>query len=117
LLAALLLFAVAAKAQGTPAKASPPAGNAAHGKQIYTTYGCYECHGYAGQGGAAGAKIAPDPISYSAFAKYIRAPLGEMPPYTAKVLSDSELADIYAFLLTIPKAPDPKTIPLLNQEK
>jgi hypothetical protein len=37
-----------------------------------------------------------------------------MPPYTAKVASDQDLADIYAFLLTIPAPPTVNTIPLLN---
>ena len=36
-----------------------------------------------------------------------------MPPYTAKVVSDQELADIYAFLLTIPTPPAANTIPIL----
>jgi len=38
-----------------------------------------------------------------------------MPPYTAKVLSDKDLADIYAFLQSVAKPPDTKSIPLLNQ--
>jgi hypothetical protein len=29
-------------------------------------------------------------------------------------LSDDELGDIYAYLESIPKPPDPKTIPALN---
>jgi hypothetical protein len=37
-----------------------------------------------------------------------------MAPYTAKILTDQELADIYAFLLTIPAPPAVNTIPLLN---
>jgi hypothetical protein len=37
-----------------------------------------------------------------------------MPPYTSKSVSDRELTDIAAYLRTIPKDPDPKTIPLLN---
>jgi hypothetical protein len=28
-----------------------------------------------------------------------------MPPYTTKVLSDTDLADIYAFLQSVPAAP------------
>jgi hypothetical protein len=36
-----------------------------------------------------------------------------MPPYTAKVVSDQELADIYAFLVTIPAPPAANTIPIL----
>ena len=38
-----------------------------------------------------------------------------MPPYSEKVLSNEDLADIYAYLQSIPKAPDYKSIPLLNQ--
>jgi cytochrome c1 len=35
-----------------------------------------------------------------AFEAWVRRPKGEMPPYTNKVLTDAELADIYAFLRT-----------------
>jgi mono/diheme cytochrome c family protein len=38
-----------------------------------------------------------------------------MPPYTEKVLSNDDLADIYAYLQSIPKPADYKSIPLLNQ--
>jgi ubiquinol-cytochrome c reductase cytochrome c subunit len=114
LLGGLMLLAVAmAQAQGTASGAAAPSGNADNGKKLFNTIGCWQCHGYSGQGGA-GAKIAPDPISYPNFSKYVRAPKGQMPPYTAKVLPDAQLADIYAFLKTIPKPPDPKSIPLLN---
>jgi hypothetical protein len=34
---------------------------------------------------------------------------------TATFFPDMDLADIHAFLSSIPAAPDPKTIPLLNQ--
>ena len=37
-----------------------------------------------------------------------------MPPYSDKILTDGDLEDIYAYLQTIPKPPDAKTIPLLN---
>ena len=37
-----------------------------------------------------------------------------MPPYTSKVVSDSEMADIYAFLQSLPQPPAVKDIPLLN---
>jgi mono/diheme cytochrome c family protein len=36
-----------------------------------------------------------------------------MPPFSTKFISDSELADIYAYLTSIP-AP-PKNVPLLEQ--
>jgi len=91
-----------------------PAGNAQNGNQLFKRYGCYECHGYSAQGGV-GARLAPNPIPFAALSAYVRAPKGQMPPYTTKVLSDAELRDIYAFLQSIPKPPDPKSIPLLNQ--
>ena len=106
--------AVAQQEQSSGANETPK-GNAQNGKKLYNDTGCWQCHGYSGQGGAA-PKIAPDPTPYQRFAQYIRKPSGSMPPYTTKVLPDSNLADIYAFLLTIPKPPDPKDIPLLNSE-
>jgi ubiquinol-cytochrome c reductase cytochrome c subunit len=46
---------------------------------------------------------------------YVRQPKGQMPPYTSKVVSDAELADIRAYLASIPEPPPAKYIPLLNQ--
>jgi hypothetical protein len=37
-----------------------------------------------------------------------------MPPYTAKVLSDEDLANIYSFLRSRPQPPAVDTIPLLR---
>ena len=59
------------------------------------------------------ARLAPRPIAFAAFSRYVRTPTGQMPPYTVKVVSDQELADIYAFLLTIPAPPAANTIPIL----
>jgi mono/diheme cytochrome c family protein len=99
------------------AAAATSAGNADNGKRIYTSYGCYECHGREGQGSTqtGGARIGPPPISLDAFTAYVRQPANQMPPYTAKAVSDSELADIYAFLQTRPTPPPAKDIPLLNK--
>jgi mono/diheme cytochrome c family protein len=88
--------------------------SAANGKKIFDSYGCYQCHDHDGHGGA-GARLAPNPISFAAFSKYVRQPTGEMPPYTKKVVTDQELADIYAYLQSIPKPPDAKSIPALNR--
>jgi hypothetical protein len=52
-------------------------------------------------------------MHFASFARYIRRPSGQMPPYTVKVTTDAELADIYAFLQTIPRPPDATKIPLL----
>jgi mono/diheme cytochrome c family protein len=100
----------AATANAQPA----PSGNAENGKKIFSSYGCYQCHGYSAQGGA-GARLAPRPIAFAALSKYVRRPTGQMPPYTTKVVSDQELADIYAFLLTIPQPPAANTIAILSR--
>jgi ubiquinol-cytochrome c reductase cytochrome c subunit len=109
-----LLGALSASAQAPSAASDAPKGNAENGKKIFSSYGCYQCHNFAANGGGAGARLAPRPIPFSAFSQYIRAPKGQMPPYTSKIVSDQELADIYAFLLTIPAAPDAASIPLLK---
>jgi mono/diheme cytochrome c family protein len=99
----------------TPAtRLGAPVGNAQNGKRIFASFGCYQCHGFEGQGGV-GPRLARRPIAFASFSKYLRQPTGGMPPYTAKVVSDKELADIYSFLLSIPEAPSPETIPLLSR--
>ena len=90
------------------------AGNAENGRKIFTSYGCYQCHNYAAIGGVAGPRLARRLIAFQAFTRYVRKPTGEMPPYTAKVVSDKELADIYAFLLTMPAPPTADSISILK---
>ncbi|PYR95753.1 MAG: hypothetical protein DMG12_28055 [Acidobacteria bacterium] len=90
-----------------------PTGDAQNGKKIFASHGCYQCHGYAAQGGAA-PRLAPRPLAFAALSRYVRQPTGEMPPYTAKVLSDQQLADIYAFLRSVPQPPAVDSIPLLK---
>jgi ubiquinol-cytochrome c reductase cytochrome c subunit len=110
----VLVASLMAVCESAEAQAS---GNAKNGKKIYTSYGCYECHGREGQGSVlSGPRIAPHPTQFAAFVKYIRQPKGQMPPYTEKVVSDAELADIYTFLQSLPQPPDPKSIPLLNSQ-
>jgi mono/diheme cytochrome c family protein len=90
-------------------------GNAENGKKLFVKFGCYTCHGYQGQGGAAGARLAPKPIALAALIAYVRHPSGSMPPFTDKVVTDAELTDIHAFLAAVPAPPAVKDIPLLNQ--
>ncbi len=95
--------------------AAQSAGNAENGKRQFVKLGCYTCHGYQGQGGGAGAKLAPHPIAATALIAYVRHPAGTMPPFTKKVVSDEVLMDIHAYLESIPAPPPAKDIPLLNQ--
>ena len=107
---------VAAQSTGTAQRtASAPAGNAQHGKTLYTRIGCWECHGLDAQsGGATGPKLGPNPLPFAAFSYQVRSPRNSMPPYTAKVLSDADLADIYAFVQSLPQPPKVDSIPLLK---
>jgi ubiquinol-cytochrome c reductase cytochrome c subunit len=89
--------------------------NAENGKRLFDKLGCYTCHGHMGQGSAAGARLAPRTISAVALIAYVRHPAGSMPPFTAKVVSDGDLADIRAYLASVPAPPPLKDIPLLNQ--
>ncbi len=91
------------------------AASADNGKKVYMAVGCWGCHGTVGQGGVTGPKLAPEPLPYEAFSAFVRTTNRAMPPYREPVLSNSDLADIHAYLEAQPKAADHKTIPLLNQ--
>lgn len=109
----LLLGALAAATLA----AQSSTGDAANGKRLFVKDGCYECHGYAGQGGFAGARIADIELKAKGLIAYVRAPAGQMPAYKEKVISDQELTDIWAYLQSLPKAKPAKDIPLLNALK
>ena len=111
-----LLFLAAIFSVATLA-AQTPAGDAANGKRVFVKDGCYECHGYAGQGGFAGARIADIEFKAKGLIAYVRAPAGQMPAYKEKVISDRELTDIWAYLQSLPKAKPAKDIPLLSALK
>jgi len=88
------------------------------GKDAYMKHGCFQCHGTIGQGSvitSAGKVLTDTAMPYEAFAAFVRTTNRAMPPYSEKILSNEDLADIYAYLQSIPKAADYKTIPLLNQ--
>lgn len=115
---ALCLAAAAIILSAGPALAqTAPTGDAVRGKKVYVAHGCYECHGYQGQGSNAGSKVAPNPLPFAAFDHQLREPRDRMPPYSRKITSDQEVADIYAYLLAIPKAKAVAEIPLLGSAR
>jgi len=92
------------------------AADAGKGKAAFMKYGCWQCHGTVGQGSpVTGPKLAPNPMPYDALSAFIRNSNRAMPPYKEAVLPESDLQDIYAYLSSILAAPDPKSIPLLNE--
>jgi len=93
------------------------AASAEKGRAAFMKYGCWQCHGTQGQGSIAtsgGKVLAPNPLPYEAFSAFVRSTNRAMPPYSNKILPDEDLADIHAYLSSIPKPQDAKNIPLLN---
>lgn len=88
---------------------------AERGRAAFVRNGCWQCHGFAGQGGVTGPALAPDPKPFDVISVFVRNTAGAMPPYQKAILSDADLADIYAYLQSIPKGRDYKAIPLLSR--
>jgi ubiquinol-cytochrome c reductase cytochrome c subunit len=105
-----LVIALCAIAVGLPASAASPE----KGKATFVAYGCWQCHGYEGQGSVAGGKLAPNPLPLEAMSAFVRNTRGSMPPYSKSVLADEDLADIHAYLASLPKMRDPRSIPELD---
>jgi mono/diheme cytochrome c family protein len=80
----------------------PNRGDIERGRQTFIRVGCYQCHGREAQGASTGPRLGPDPLPAAAFTRAIRTPRNEMPPYSTKILSDAELADVYAFVTARP---------------
>jgi mono/diheme cytochrome c family protein len=90
-----------------------PSGDPKHGKELFLSYACYSCHSFDGHGGA-GARLVPMPLNQTAFMAFVRN-AGRMPSYSSKVLPDAQLADIYAYIKSLPTSPDARSIPLIQQ--
>lgn len=102
----VIVFATAVCAMACVSSAAAPehatAARVAHGKTLYIADGCAQCHGYNGQG-TVGPRLGPNPIPLDLFTRQMRNPRGVMPIYTAVVLSEKDLADIYAYLQSVPQ--------------
>ena len=119
-LALVVLLSAAAFAQTqTPAASQPgapsagPVGNVQEGKELFLKFSCYACHSYDGHGGP-GARLVPMRMTLAGFTAYVHNPR-QMPPYSAKVLSDAQLADLFAYVKSLPESPAAKNIPLLSR--
>ena len=114
LTSAVILMAAVASTQ-TPTQT--PTGNASHGKDLFVKYSCYACHGFSAQNGN-GARLVPMKFPQAGFIAYVRNPprANQMPSYSAKVLADADLADIFAYIKTLPdSAPAAASVPILKQ--
>lgn len=110
--AALAFLAI----QSVSAFAAETSGDPIQGKRLFLADGCYQCHGTTGAGGGmAGPRLAPNPLPLEGIKAKLRTPSGRMPVYTAALLSDAQVADIVAYLQSIPSGKPSADIPLLNR--
>jgi len=104
--AALFALAICAGGNGGAGRAQDaPSGDAADGKRLYLAVGCFICHGRSGQGGAMNGPapiLAKTAMPFEGFKGQLREPVSDMPAYSETVMSDKQIADIYAFLQTLP---------------
>jgi mono/diheme cytochrome c family protein len=115
--AASLLAALAVSVAGQGVALAD--GDAQKGKVTFVKYGCWQCHDYNGQGSIAtsgGRVIARTQLPLDAFISFVRTTNGQMPPFRAPVISDADLADIYAYLQSLPEPKKVSDIPLLNND-
>jgi mono/diheme cytochrome c family protein len=94
-----------------------PPGDAGNGKRVYLADGCFTCHGRSGQGGAFNSPapgLAKTEMQFDGFKAQLRDPANDMPAYSEAVLSDQEIADMYAFVQSLPGARSAKDISILN---
>jgi mono/diheme cytochrome c family protein len=115
-LAGLTAAAIGITVLPLKAQDAPP-GDAVHGKQLFLAVGCFTCHGRSGQGGAYNGPapiLAHTALPFDGFKGQLRSPANDMPAYSDAVLSDKDVADIYAFVETLPGARSPKDIAILN---
>ena len=101
---------------GAQAQDAPP-GDAANGKRLYLTDGCFTCHGRSGQGGAYNSPapiLAKTALPFDGFKGQIRNPVNDMPAFSDALLSDKDIADIFAFVQSLPGRGSAKDIAILN---
>jgi mono/diheme cytochrome c family protein len=113
------LLAVAVWVGGGPAARAQdaPPGNAVEGKRLFLAVGCYLCHGRAGEGGAMNGPapiLAKTQMPFDGFKGQLRQPSNDMPAYSEKLMSDNEIADIYAFVQSLPGPRPTKDMAIFN---
>jgi mono/diheme cytochrome c family protein len=115
--AAAAVAAIGAAAFAAAQAQDAPHGDAANGKRLYLADGCFTCHGRSGQGGAYNTPapiLAHSAVPFDGFKGQIRNPINDMPAFLTAILSDKDIADIYAFVESLPGPRSPKDFPILN---
>ncbi len=85
-------------------------GNPANGQNLFFSLGCNVCHGDQGEG-LVGPTIAMTIVPLDRVITQYREPLEAMQVFPPDKVSDEEIADIYAWLQTVPRPPEADVIP------
>lgn len=94
--------ALAIARPATPQAAPAPNGDVAHGKQVFVATGCYQCHGYVGQGAqSTGPALVPLRLSNQGFVRYLRQPRGVMPAFSEHILPAADARDVLAYVRSL----------------
>lgn len=101
----LIALLMAPLVQAAP---SAPVGRAEAGKAAWAKTFCINCHGPNGEGGF-GPDLAGRGLSFDQFETAVRTPWGRMLAYNERQLPDQELADLHAYLSSLPKVARPGT--------
>jgi hypothetical protein len=76
-------------------------GDADRGQEVFFQNGCNVCHGDSGEGGI-GPTLAETTLSVDQVIEQYRSPRGTMPAFSADAVSDQQVADVHAWLQTLP---------------
>jgi mono/diheme cytochrome c family protein len=113
----IVLLVALVQASGPSAQSSGTASAArtANGKRLFEAKACYQCHGWQGQWGLAGPRLAQTKLTVEGFRNILRnPPPSQMPPYRPAVLTDTEAADLLAYIQSFPAPRPANTILLLR---
>lgn len=108
-----ILVAIALLLAAPASVSAADAGAVTRGKALVARTGCWQCHGYQGQGATTGPRLANTELDVAAMTAFIRT-TKKMPSYSPKVLSDADIADIHAYFTALPPPASPDSIPLLK---
>ena len=99
-------------------------GDVESGRKLYSAYSCYACHGYTGE--TARVRLNPLLFTLPDFIHFLLDPPSQpgrfgtgfrMPAYASPDVSEQDLADVYAYIRSLPSTSlDLEDILLLNEE-
>jgi mono/diheme cytochrome c family protein len=97
LIGIILILSLALTACGGSSSSNTPTGDVAAGQTAYASLACVGCHGENAEG-SVGPQLAGYSKGWDKFHSTVRNGEEEMPKFGTSMVSDQQLADIYAWL-------------------